>query len=97
MADPNKKWSQKDKEDFARGAGGNPKPGAPSLAGSLAQAFAAKMNGAQAPAPSPSPEPKPTRLPANAHTMALQEAAEAAKQKYMAEHGVDEDGNPVEK
>lgn len=63
-------------------------PSPQALAGALAQQYAARANGG--PAPQPSPQTNP-------HMLAMQQAAEAARQRYMLENGVDENGNPTSK
>jgi hypothetical protein len=81
-----------------------PKADPSSIAGMIAQAYAARVGKPkQSPAPSaiinpqgnaPSVKPTPAMNP---HMIALHEAAEAAKQKYMLENGVDENGEPIQK
>lgn len=82
---------------FEKGFNGqsSPKPvqDPQSLAGALAKAYAAKMNGEQGSAPQTAPSASPA--PMNQHAMAMQEAAEAAKQAYMKKYGVDENGDPT--
>lgn len=57
---------------------------------SIANKIAQKLHGASVGA---EPEQTPEQL--NAHMKAMEEAAKAAKQKYMHENNVDEDGQPL--
>jgi hypothetical protein len=100
MADPNKPWSQADKEAFsgvfsAEKAEKKGKKSPPALAGLLAQAFAADTAKAPAPAQevsSPVPAVQPQM---NAHMLKMKQAAEEARRRYMLDNGVDENGDPV--
>lgn len=81
-------------KEFETGFNGQT-PGPMSLAGKIAQAYSAKISGGNAPAPSAAPTASPS--PGNPHITAMHEAAESAKQKYMRENGVDENGDPIKK
>lgn len=80
----------------------NPSPDPASLAGKIAQMYSKAV--AQKPQPGRVPPiADPSLLSyehaaeSDPHLKGMADAAEAAKQKYMLENGVDENGDPVQK
>lgn len=79
--------------EFEAGFTGQPqkKPNPLDIAGQAVQGYQQALpSGSPGAMPSPAPSPE-----ASAHLQAMHEAAEERKQKYMQEHGVDENGDPV--
>lgn len=101
---PDKKKSQYQQNLVAESAGANQSGGNPAdFLSKIARGFVNAGGADPKAAPQPTNIGDPSLLSyeqqaaSNPHVMKMQEAASAAKLKYMQENGVDENGDPIKK